>query len=309
LEQEVADYLSSQGYSVRTNQTLTGRSGAPHEIDVLAERQDSVVTTRLAVECKAWGRPIEKDVVAKLHLALTDLGIGKGLVVCTGGYTSGAHTAAQQLGIDLWDDLDLRKRLGAVTLADTRTGISAVAGPGIAFSVDEQTARRTIGKLLKATKGRKGESQVWFSPAFLPCTILTISSTSPALKKREAAHVVRRWDLYELVTGAQVGSTQTPFLPTMISFENSLIRARLREEAVVQSIEKTVSKLQRVNAAIPLTVESWQPLALPFYLGLFQWQSTERIVAIDGIHGGEIPHMSLMLTSNIHWIRESLSAG
>src|SRR5262249_20729690 len=66
LEERIGEHFAAHGYLVRRRVQAEGRSGGRHEIDVLAEKSDPLTTFRLAVECKAWGSPIEKDVVSKL---------------------------------------------------------------------------------------------------------------------------------------------------------------------------------------------------------------------------------------------------
>jgi Holliday junction resolvase len=85
LERQIADFFASNGYTVARNAILEGRSGGRHEIDVLAEKSDGITTFRLLIECKAWGSPIEKDVLAKLDYVLRDLGVNKGIVVALQG--------------------------------------------------------------------------------------------------------------------------------------------------------------------------------------------------------------------------------
>ncbi|MGH9892704.1 MAG: restriction endonuclease, partial [bacterium] len=86
LEERIATFLAGNGYSTKQNVFLEGRSGGRHEIDVLAEKDDGITTFRLAVECKAWNTPIEKDVVSKLAYVMTDLGLNKGIVVSLKGF-------------------------------------------------------------------------------------------------------------------------------------------------------------------------------------------------------------------------------
>src|SRR5262245_42805170 len=81
LEQQMAVFFQTHGYAARCNEVLEGRSGGRHEIDVYAEKSDALTTFRVAVECKAWQHPIEKDVVSKLHYVMTDLGLSKGIIV------------------------------------------------------------------------------------------------------------------------------------------------------------------------------------------------------------------------------------
>ena len=63
LEEKIEKYFQLNGYQTRRNVILEGKSGGRHEIDILAEKSDAVTTVRIMVECKAWDKPIEKDVV------------------------------------------------------------------------------------------------------------------------------------------------------------------------------------------------------------------------------------------------------
>src|SRR5881392_3883046 len=110
LERRMAAYFEAHGYVCERNVVLRGRSGAPHEFDVIAQKSDGITTFRLAVECKAWKAPIEKDAITKFDYTLRDVGINKGIVVSHGGLRSGARTAAEQLGIEVWDEKDLADR-------------------------------------------------------------------------------------------------------------------------------------------------------------------------------------------------------
>src|SRR5437879_4414682 len=74
LERRIAAYFESHGYVCERNVINRGRSGAPHELDIVAQKTDGITSFRLAVECKAWQGRIEKDVVAKFDYVLKDLG-------------------------------------------------------------------------------------------------------------------------------------------------------------------------------------------------------------------------------------------
>src|SRR4051794_10162837 len=98
LEQRIAAFFGQNGYTTQCNAFVEGRSGGRHEIDVLAEKSDALTTYRVAVECKAWQAPIEKDVVSKLHYVVNDAGLSKGIIVSLGGARSGADRTAADLG-------------------------------------------------------------------------------------------------------------------------------------------------------------------------------------------------------------------
>src|SRR4051794_3290909 len=118
LEEEIERYFKANGYVTQRNVVLRGRSGAPHEIDVLAESDDGVTVTRVAVECKAWAAVIEKDVVMKLVWEANDLAITKMVVVALGGWASGAETVAAHSSVDLWGPEELQRRLGELQVSE-----------------------------------------------------------------------------------------------------------------------------------------------------------------------------------------------
>ncbi len=109
---------------------LVGRSGGRHEGDVLAEKSDALTSFRIAVECKAWNSPIEKEVVSELHYVMNDLGLHKGVIISLTGTRSGADTAAQSLGIDVWGPDELCHHLGETVLSDVAGPAPSRGGPG-----------------------------------------------------------------------------------------------------------------------------------------------------------------------------------
>jgi len=102
LEQHVAAAFAAAGYRVQTNVVREDRNGTRHEIDVLAEKADDLLILTVAVECKAWVNPIEKDVITKSDYVRRQLGIGHGVVVSLNGARAGALAAARELGIIVW---------------------------------------------------------------------------------------------------------------------------------------------------------------------------------------------------------------
>jgi hypothetical protein len=142
--------------------------------------------------------------------------------------------------------------------------------------------------------------------------------------------VERRWEIHELVSGSRVGVASGQVQPASVSINHKLIRAVLREETLVNEIEKSVAGLRRQldrtsptldqlaevrrqtghdpYAMATSVVEAHEPLLIPVYLGWLQWLGTERIVVIEGTYGAESQSLSLVLTNHIHHVRESLSA-
>ena len=101
LEAEIARLLTAGGYTARRNVVCEGRSGARHEIDVLAQKTDGLTTFSIMVECKAWDRPVDKEVLAKAAFVAADVRADKTIVVALQGATGGAELSAAQaqLGI------------------------------------------------------------------------------------------------------------------------------------------------------------------------------------------------------------------
>ena len=81
LAQAVAEYLAHHGYRVARDVSMKGRSGANHTVDVLAEKADEVTTYRLLVHTRSWDQPVDRDVVAGVHLMASDLGMSKAVVL------------------------------------------------------------------------------------------------------------------------------------------------------------------------------------------------------------------------------------
>ena len=89
FELAVADILRAKGYSVEHNVNMTGRSGAVHQIDVLAEYQCPLHRDTVIVETKDHGSNISKDTVMKLASIQQDLSVGNAILATTSDFTIG----------------------------------------------------------------------------------------------------------------------------------------------------------------------------------------------------------------------------
>lgn len=69
------------------NCKVTGRSGVPHQIDVLTTHSDGVHSYDTAIECKYWKEKVNKDIVMKVASIIEDAGISKGVIVTKSGFT------------------------------------------------------------------------------------------------------------------------------------------------------------------------------------------------------------------------------
>ena len=80
---------------------VQGKSGVPHQIDVLTSHSDGVHEYRTAIECKYWKKKVNKDPIAKLSAILDDTQIEKGVIVSKSGFTLDAKRFARSKNISL----------------------------------------------------------------------------------------------------------------------------------------------------------------------------------------------------------------
>ena len=175
LEAAVATYFATNGYEVEMNAVELGRSGARHEVDVLARKSDGVISLTVGVECKDWAQPVTKEVVAKASTVFTDLGYSKGLVVAPGGWTEGAGQLAVQLGLEMWGPPELASR-------GLRTGEAALhpvpstrTESGWALGIDEEEGFRRL-----LSRGRRSRAELlWSRVLWLPMWLYEATLTVP----------------------------------------------------------------------------------------------------------------------------------
>src|SRR5581483_5235901 len=95
LELRVARLFEQRGYDVVHNTWMRGRSGAQHQVDVLARYAAPLHASTLIIEAKAYAGAVDKDRVLKLLHIVDDLGADRGIIVTTGRPTPDAlRTAA-----------------------------------------------------------------------------------------------------------------------------------------------------------------------------------------------------------------------
>lgn len=108
LEELVERILKNKEYSTQRRQKLRGRSGALHEIDVLAKRKNKA----MAVECKNYDRNTVVGIkeLRDFHSKLKDLHHDDdSLFVTSGKFSSDSMTYANKYDIELWDGDQLSK--------------------------------------------------------------------------------------------------------------------------------------------------------------------------------------------------------
>jgi len=109
FEKFVAELFRKAGFIVEHNVVLAGRSGVKHQVDVLVSYRTPITTFRALVECKNWFKPVNKDVVMKVHNEVLDLGLDKGIIVTQSYATPEAATYAATVGVEIIDGVKLKE--------------------------------------------------------------------------------------------------------------------------------------------------------------------------------------------------------
>jgi len=72
---ELVGYLHSQGYEIKENARITGKSGAKHTIDILATRDDGIIVHNIIIGVEVCDKPIGIDRVFDFDDKAYDAGI------------------------------------------------------------------------------------------------------------------------------------------------------------------------------------------------------------------------------------------
>jgi hypothetical protein len=297
----VADYLSRHGYRVATNVSMRGRSGANYDLDILAEKSDDVTTFRMLVDCGSWDVPIDKQVLAGVHMAMTDLGINKAIVVSAKGWRTATDAGAKRLGIELWGPVDVEGRIGRI--GGPHEG-PPQRGPvtGFPVSVGREQAEQVVRRQSRGVLGMGGEEVAWFRQYWLPFYRLKVRHSRedkerfrrPTLRTREF------WNVYEALSGSLYdqwdGEPGTaPVNP------DRLIRPRIHGLQIVNDIEEAArryneaptpeatmryeDRLKALGIDLPVSffdLSTPSEMYIPFYVALLRGRGAEhRIVAVD----------------------------
>lgn len=115
LEADIAELFRRSGYAVEHNARIKGRSGAAHQIDVLASYDAPFHKSTVLIEAKNHRSNIDKDTVMKLAAIRDDLSAGHAILATTSGFTPGAlKTASVHGNLDLWDGQKTAALLGGM---------------------------------------------------------------------------------------------------------------------------------------------------------------------------------------------------
>lgn len=150
FELKITELFKQKGYHVTHNVKLRGKSGAEHQIDVLAEYKAPLHTSRIIIEAKSYQNNIEKDIVMKLIQIQQDVSADRAILAVTSEFTPGAlQTADQYANLELWDRTKIASFLGEMQLIDTSDGIKETTANSI------QTVQGPITQLIVEQYGKE----------------------------------------------------------------------------------------------------------------------------------------------------------
>ena len=100
---QLIQYLEKQGYTVKKNAKVEGRSGAAHNIDILATRDEGIITHRIAIGIKVGKKPMGLDKVFDFDDKAYDAGIMDKVLIAVPGLTREARQFAKRQGIRVFE--------------------------------------------------------------------------------------------------------------------------------------------------------------------------------------------------------------
>ena len=96
---QLIQYLEKQGYIVKEHAEVKGRSGAAHNIDILATRDEGIITHRIAIGIEVDEKPMGLDRVFDFDDKAYDAGIMDKVFIAVPGLTREAMQFAKRQGI------------------------------------------------------------------------------------------------------------------------------------------------------------------------------------------------------------------
>ncbi|HWH14416.1 MAG TPA: restriction endonuclease [Miltoncostaeaceae bacterium] len=325
LERAVADVFLAEGWDVACNVVCTGGSGARHEVDVLATREDGAVATRVALECKHWRAPVGTEVIARARLLRDELGVDRVVVVAPGGWSPAAGRAADAHGVNLWGADDLAARLGRRALG-ALAPLPAPVGDGLARRVDHAAAARHLRVHVAGALGLGRERLEWAVPAWLPVHELTLACAAPAGRVRRRVRVAHVHVTVDAVAGSVLAAADAPLTTAPVALDAPALPDEVRASALVQRLDALarrsaglVQPAARARAVAELTrlgvpdgteevrVEAVRTLVVPVAVGLVRRRDGRRLAVLDAVTGRVDASLSDALTPCLALVTAALT--
>jgi hypothetical protein len=100
---QLIEYLKKQGYRIKENAEVKGRSGAAHNIDILATKDEGIITHRIAIAIEEADKPMGLDRVFDFDDRAYDTGIMDKVLIAVPGLTGEAMQFARRQGIRVFE--------------------------------------------------------------------------------------------------------------------------------------------------------------------------------------------------------------
>jgi len=102
-KKQLMDYLKRYGYDVKENATVKGKSGADHAIDILATKDDGIITHHIAIGVLESAQPVDLTAVFGFDDKAYDIGIMDKVLIAAPGLTREARQFAKRQKIRLFE--------------------------------------------------------------------------------------------------------------------------------------------------------------------------------------------------------------
>jgi len=117
---QLIEFLRQHGYEVIENATMKGRSGAEHRIDILATRDDGIITYNIAIGVKVAGEKIELGEIFDFDDVAYDIGIHDKILIVVPELGREAEKFASQQRIKVLEVRDLETMLAGGVIQPSR---------------------------------------------------------------------------------------------------------------------------------------------------------------------------------------------
>ncbi len=139
---QLIEFLKQRGYEVVENATQRGRSGAEHSIDILATRDDGVITHNIAIGVKAAGDEVSLRDIFDFDDKAYDIGIQEKVLIVVPGLGKEAETFASQ------------QRIKVLGVRDLETVLASAAPPRAAEVAKEPFEFKSKSQMVAYLKRR-----------------------------------------------------------------------------------------------------------------------------------------------------------
>lgn len=100
---QLVEHLKRHAYNVQENAAVKGRSDAEHKIDILATRNEGIVTHRIGIGVEANKKPVELDKVFDFDVKAYDIGIQDKVFVASPGLSREAKHFSERQRIKVFE--------------------------------------------------------------------------------------------------------------------------------------------------------------------------------------------------------------